>query len=56
MTLQTRAAENFRLCRWGDERTVKCDGERGLGEGGYLLLLVSTGVASWTLVRLGEVY
>ena len=22
MTLQTRAPENFRLCRWGDERTV----------------------------------
>ena len=23
MTLQTCAPENFRLCRWGDERTVK---------------------------------
>ena len=23
MTLQTRAPENFRLCQWGDERTVK---------------------------------
>jgi hypothetical protein len=23
VTLQTRAAENFRSCRWGDERTVK---------------------------------
>ena len=24
MTLQTCAPENFSLCRWGDERTVKC--------------------------------
>ena len=23
VTLQTRAPENFRSCRWGDERTVK---------------------------------
>ena len=23
MTLQKRAPENFRSCRWGDERTVK---------------------------------
>jgi hypothetical protein len=23
VTLQTSAPENFRLCRWGDERTVK---------------------------------
>jgi hypothetical protein len=23
VTLQTRAAENFHSCRWGDERTVK---------------------------------
>ena len=23
MTLQTSAPENFRSCRWGDERTVK---------------------------------
>jgi hypothetical protein len=23
VTLQTRATENFRSCRWGDERTVK---------------------------------
>jgi hypothetical protein len=23
VTLQTRVAENFRLCRWGDERMVK---------------------------------
>ena len=23
MTLQTQAPENFHLCRWGDERTVK---------------------------------
>ena len=31
MTLQTCAAENFRLCQWGDERTRQAcaDGERG---------------------------
>jgi hypothetical protein len=23
VTLQTHAPENFRLCRWGDERTAK---------------------------------
>ena len=31
MTLQTRAPENFRSCRWGDEwkRQACADGERG---------------------------